>query len=1792
LTVSVGGLTDGEFQSNTSPHIHPETNSNAQTNMKTLMNSRPNSTIRILTTSAASLLAGIILSDKTASAQAISIAAPSTLTQNFDTLGTVNVAWADNTTLPGWYAEINDGATATGNLQAVNGSAATTGLLNLGSTGSGERALGSKVTGATANTAYGVLFQNTSGVTLRITNISYVGELWRSNSVANTPEEWWTSYKVSNALFTDVESGPGNTNPNVGTYTSLSGLNWSLTNAGAAVQLDGNLAANRLAKNVNNPGITLNAGDYFMFRWIDTNEANTDGHQAIDDFSITFATLARNLVWNTAHTVGGAPNGTWDTSANQYWLDGVTPTAFQANEDVTFSQNPAGTAAIDVPADVLAGSITVSHTSGTYSIGGAGLISGSVIKTGSGTLTLTSANAISGASLGGGVTITQNAAALGGGLTVTAASTLQTDTDLTLTGGLSGTGALTKTGAGVLTVGGTGNGTGGVTVLAGKLRTLTVGALGAQNLIVEGAALVFAHAAATEQTLGAATTIGVGATGGEISVENGFVGAVNTRLVINTADRITGSGPITKTGPGSLRMLANHPGLTSDWIINGGTVEYGNAQPLALGTGLVTVNAGGELIGQNTVVPITLIQLNGGALGTRTGNLTDFTGTIGVTADSELRARSGSTPTGQQPFKISGQVTGTGALTITGAIANAAGVIPTGGGDGVSFTNTANDFSGGLHVTARQIGTSAAASGIGSALGSGPITLTSGTVRIRDNGTADGGSLAYGNALTVATAVAPNDIASTIDVDRQLTGTFINNAVQFSALGIAAGSTLNTVGGNGYQVHILGSTTVTGAGDVTFNADSAALALVGGISAGGHGIVKNGVGVLAIGGGSAHTGNTTINAGVLGTNGQLSATPLVDVKAGANLDVALVPGGASFGAGQTLRGAGSVTGSVVLDGGAAITAGDAGVGNLAISGNLNAGTSSLNVTITNGTPTSIVVGGNLSGTGPASSADFFIASNSLAIGTYTLVDYTGVLTGFSSFGIGALPPRVLAGLVDNAANTSIDLSVTGVDFPVWTGAASGAWTTNTIGAPKNWKESASLNATDFINTDRVLFDDTATGTTTVAITDADVTVSGLSFNNSALDYTLDGPFGVAGSVNLDKAGTGKLTINSTNSLAGNVNITGGTVSVGALVNSGVASALGAGNSVNIDNGVLELSAGGSTNRAINIGAAGGTVRTTAAGTPTLAGVTTATGNFTLDDNGTTTVTGGIGGSGGVTLTGSGTTTVSGNITATGVLTKSGTGTAILTGAGNTPASVTIAAGTLQVGDGVGIGSIGTGTVTNLAALVVNNGAAVTVANEITGSGTLTKNGNGQLNLANVIANTNTGLTTVNAGTVVLTSASGIDNIGGDLLVNAGATVAYGTTAGQLQDHVADGATITVNGGTFGSSAGTTPAAPTAGITDTVANVIVQAGGTFLSGRNATVTPFTITGALGIADGTVLVSRGGGLSANAITLAGPGVINLDGGSTTAGAVNASILNIGAGGIQISGANVNLNNGPSVVAAGSRGSIINLGGDLVSTGSSNITRQNVAQTAPLAQIDLGGNVRTFDVTDTLTVGAAGASVDVVNGGVVKSGPGNLVLGGANTYAGLTQILTGTLTLTGSLTATTPIIVDGGALFDVAGVAGGFTLGTVQTLTGDGSVAGAVNIAGTVAPGGTLGTLSFSSTVTFDVGGTGVAEFEISKSAGPVLAADLLSAASLVTYDGTLVVTHTGLALSVGDTFNLFDAPAFAGSFDSFNLPSPGVGLAWETSNLPVDGTISVIPEPGSIALLLGGLALVAARRRRQQ
>ena len=124
--------------------------------------------------------------------------------------------------------------------------------------------------------------------------------------------------------------------------------------------------------------------------------------------------------------------------------------------------------------------------------------------------------------------------------------------------------------------------------------------------------------------------------------------------------------------------------------------------------------------------------------------------------------------------------------------------------------------------------------------------------------------------------------------------------------------------------------------------------------------------------------------------------------------------------------------------------------------------------------------------------------------------------------------------------------------------------------------------------------------------------------------------------------------------------------------------------------------------------------------------------------------------------------------------KVGTGTWILSGDNTYTGTTTISGGALQIGAGGNTGTLGTGNVTDNAALVFNRFDNVICPNLITGSGSLTQSGEGELALT--AANTYSGATFVTAGTLALTNSASLANSTLINLANGAVFDVSGTTS--------------------------------------------------------------------------------------------------------------------------------------------------------------------------------------------------------------------------------------------------------------------------------------------------------------------------------------------------------------------------------------------------------------------------------
>jgi len=220
--------------------------------------------------------------------------------------------------------------------------------------------------------------------------------------------------------------------------------------------------------------------------------------------------------------------------------------------------------------------------------------------------------------------------------------------------------------------------------------------------------------------------------------------------------------------------------------------------------------------------------------------------------------------------------------------------------------------------------------------------------------------------------------------------------------------------------------------------------------------------------------------------------------------------------------------------------------------------------------------------------------------------------------------------------------------------------------------------------------------------------------------------------------------------------------------------------------------------------------------------------------------------------------------------------------------------------------------------------------------------------------------------------------------------------------------------------------------------------------------------------------------------------------------------------------------------------------------------------------GGTATFYPKSPTFgSTGSAGSELslgdisELAPSSIVMYGVSNLFITGTCTYSGSTTVSNGFLNISGAL--------NGGGALNVWG----------GTLKGNGSTTGnvTVNSAGTISPGASVGKFTSSGAVTLS--GTNV--MEIDKTAGTN---DVLQGSSIA-YGGTLSLSLLSGSYAAGDSFKLYNASSYSGSFSAIVPTIPGTDLLWDTSGL-TNGTLkvlsAVVPQPGITNVALYGSDLV--------
>ena len=981
--------------------------------------------------------------------------------------------------------------------------------------------------------------------------------------------------------------------------------------------------------------------------------------------------------------------------------------------------------------------------------------------------------------------------------------------------------------------------------------------------------------------------------------------------------------------------------------------------------------------------------------------------------------------------------------------------------DALNFGNTTTGLAAGSIAVSGTVQSGS----ITFATGSGAIALSGGVINLTGTATVAGPSITVNNAADSISSDLTGAAASTLaGLTKAGTGalTLSGNDTYTGTTSLSAGILIL----NSATAIPGGIATTGGTGGLSFNGGALGLAS-GDFTRSSSGATQNVVGQFAS---SANTGawwaaygaDRIVNVGGAGASqswfngkpinfGYATATNMVTLANAMNVTTVTRPV-------VVIRGTGPVDGRFggVVAENAGVLAGMSvtGTGILAVTGN---STFTGNIIANTG---STVVANSLANSGSASPIGQGTYGVTLNGGTFQYAPVAAVGGGGHTtnrnIGISA------SSSLDASGTGALVLSQTGIMSPDVSGVAFTATGTNTTMTLAASYPALAVGMTVSgtgvaANTKISSFSSTAT-TTTITLSATVTATSGSANFGFATGRTLtltgtntgantlagilqDSSAAGAGVLGLTKAGAGVWSLSGLNTFTGNVTVNGGVLAA-AVQGSGGASALGgvsstrtitvnAGGTLRSDVGSLfnnNFASDATSVPALNI--AGGTL------TNTGTSKNSALGNVTLAGG---TLNASVG-----SASGYGSWNLNGTVTSTGISTISSSASAPITLSAATVTATTFA--------------VQSGTLTVSAAL-----------GQVTGTGSsddrissLTKTGSGVMVLT--AANTYTGGTVVNAGTLLLSGAVNLPATGA-LQVNAGGnfSLADGTvgTTSAASLSLTDGARLTFdwNAGAVDTLV-STAAATTAGSVLIAINPLNSPSGTGLtlvsspSGglSGATYLLLNNTGnSLAVSDTAVQISLGGATPlTSAYWLGGqiPGNLAsmaVSSSSSSNWATNASGTSSGgvvpgaacdvffsaSAAVQqanvVLGADMSVNSltfndiAPVTIGAGNTLTLNSAG-----SGTASAISANQSATINSGLVLAANSTWTVANAMNLTVGG------VVSGGfsLSKAGAGALILSGSNLYSGGTSLaansgsVQATITQTGSSLGTGPVFVDAGS------------------------------------------------------------------------------------------------------------------------------------------------------------------------
>ncbi|MGD7641356.1 autotransporter-associated beta strand repeat-containing protein, partial [Salmonella enterica] len=583
---------------------------------------------------------------------------------------------------------------------------------------------------------------------------------------------------------------------------------------------------------------------------------------------------------------------------------------------------------------------------------------GSVVKSGDKTLTLSGTNSYTGGTtISGGTLVANNVEALGTG-DVTNNATLELNTGGDFDNAISGSGQVVKSGDKTLTLSGANSYSGATTISGGTLIATHVNALGTGAIDNRASLLLDASGQFTVTDLttesGGNTEIGAGSTLQATTLTQKSDSTLTINLNGNTVDPvihaasqvslagtldITGVGDVLDSDPASTDDLDTFTLIASDKTIAGDFEKLTVAGMDADLADFITVDGRIDDTGKQyeLTTALTWYADRDDAVTDAHGtfNLTNADGSFAVNTvlenvDATLDPASATGWDGTSLIKqgagtliLNAENTYTGGTTISGGTLVATNVDALGSGD-VTDDATLELNTGGTFDNA--IG------GSGNVVKSGADTLTlSGSNSYTGGTTISGGTLVASNVEALGTG----DVTNNATLELNTGGDFINNIGGTGRVEKSGDDTLTLSGSNTYTGGTLinGGTLVAsnvealGTGDVT---DNATLELnTGGtfdnaISGSGQ-VVKSGDETLTLSGTNSYTGGTTISGGTLvATNvealgsGDVTDDATLELNTGGTFDNAISGSGQVVKSGDkmlTLSGANSYSGGTLISDG-------------------------------------------------------------------------------------------------------------------------------------------------------------------------------------------------------------------------------------------------------------------------------------------------------------------------------------------------------------------------------------------------------------------------------------------------------------------------------------------------------------------------------------------------------------------------------------------------------------------------------------------------------------------------------------------------------------------------------------------------------------------------------------------------------------------------------------------------------------------------------------------------------------